>query len=183
MDYEAEKSLNIAKSAMKNGDYNKGKRFLLKSLKIQQTAEAESLLSICEKYLSGDRENQPQQPQSKPQEKLPKREEVHNENSKSNSNDDAICNEILKKTDYYEIIGVPKTATEEEIKKNYKKLALKLHPDKNHSPQATEAFKKVTQAFSCLSNKEKRKVYDEHGTEENFKIGRASCRERVSSPV
>lgn len=46
---------------------------------------------------------------------------------------------------------------------------MKLHPDKNRSPKATEAFKKVTQAFSCLSNKEKRKIYDEHGNEEGFK--------------
>lgn len=59
--------------------------------------------------------------------------------------------------------------SEEELKRQYKKLALRLHPDKNHSPQATEAFKKVTQAFSCLIKEEKRKLYDEHGNEEGFR--------------
>lgn len=80
-----------------------------------------------------------------------------------------ICEEILAKKDYYEILGVEKTASEEDIKKQYKSLALKLHPDKNRSHKSTEAFKKVTQAFSCLLNKEKRKIYDEHGNEEGFR--------------
>jgi len=75
---------------------------------------------------------------------------------------------ILGKKDYYDILGLQKSATEDELKKAYKKLALKFHPDKNKAPQATEAFKKVSQAFACLNNPEKRKLYDEHGTEEHF---------------
>jgi DnaJ-class molecular chaperone len=50
---------------------------------------------------------------------------------------------VLAKKDYYEILGVQRTAIEEELKKSYKKLALKFHPDKNRAPNATEAFKKV----------------------------------------
>jgi curved DNA-binding protein CbpA len=50
---------------------------------------------------------------------------------------------VLAKKDYYEILGVQRTAVEEELKKSYKKLALKFHPDKNRAPNATEAFKKV----------------------------------------
>ena len=83
--------------------------------------------------------------------------------------DIAICEEILKKTNYYEILGVDRTASDEEIKKQYKKLALRLHPDKNHAPQATEAFKKVAQTLACLTDPNKRKIYDEHGNEENFR--------------
>lgn len=79
------------------------------------------------------------------------------------------CKIILAKKDYYQILNVQKTANEDELKKSYRKLALKFHPDKNKAPQATEAFKKVSQAFACLSNAEKRKLYDEHGTEDNFK--------------
>ena len=54
------------------------------------------------------------------------------------------CKEIIGKKDYYEILGVGKTADENESKKAYKKLALKFHPDKNRAPQATDAFKKVS---------------------------------------
>lgn len=62
-------------------------------------------------------------------------------------------------------MGLSKTATDEEIKKAYRKLALKYHPDKNSAPGADEAFKKLAQAYDCLSNADKRKKYDEFGTE------------------
>ena len=65
-------------------------------------------------------------------------------------------------------MGLTKGANEDQIKKAYRKLALKFHPDKNKAPNATEAFKKISTAFACLSNPEKKKIYDEHGTEENF---------------
>lgn len=75
---------------------------------------------------------------------------------------------MIAKKDYYEILGLQKGASEDEIKKAYKKLALRFHPDKNRAPNATDAFKKISTAFACLNNPEKRKIYDEHGTEENF---------------
>ena len=81
-------------------------------------------------------------------------------------NDSEIdCQNLLKKKDYYEILGVEKTADENEIKKAYRKLAIKYHPDKNKSKSAGEAFKKVNQAFSILKDKEKRKHYDIFGTD------------------
>lgn len=51
--------------------------------------------------------------------------------------------------DYYQILGVEKTASEEDLKKAYRKLALKFHPDKNHAPGATEAFKGKVKVISC----------------------------------
>jgi DnaJ-class molecular chaperone len=75
---------------------------------------------------------------------------------------------VIAKKDYYEILGLTKGATEEDLKKAYKKLALKFHPDKNRAPNATDAFKKISTAFACLNNPEKRRIYDQHGSEEDF---------------
>lgn len=68
--------------------------------------------------------------------------------------------------DYYEVLGVTKEASDAEIKKAYKKLALVLHPDKNRAPGSAEAFKAVGNAVAILTNDEKRKSYDLYGTEE-----------------
>jgi len=67
--------------------------------------------------------------------------------------------------DYYEVLGVPKTATEDEIKKAYRKLALKWHPDRNPTKkeESEEVFKKIAEAYECLSNAEKRQIYDKYG--------------------
>ena len=76
------------------------------------------------------------------------------------------CKRIIEKKDYYDILGIEKTADEVQIKKAYRKLAIKFHPDKNKAKSAEDAFKKVNQAFSVLSDKTKRKNYDMFGTEE-----------------
>lgn len=67
--------------------------------------------------------------------------------------------------DYYDILGVQKTATTDEIKKAYRNLALKYHPDVNKNKQAEETFKEVNEAYAVLSNPEKRKNYDMYGAE------------------
>nr|XP_038958883.1 dnaJ homolog subfamily B member 14 isoform X1 [Rattus norvegicus] len=73
---------------------------------------------------------------------------------------------INKCKNYYEVLGVTKDAGDEDLKKAYRKLALKFHPDKNHAPGATDAFKKIGNAYAVLSNPEKRKQYDLTGSEE-----------------
>ncbi len=68
-------------------------------------------------------------------------------------------------TDYYKILGVDKTATPQEIKKAYHKLAIKYHPDKNKDDKNAEAkFKEISEAYAVLSDKEKRKQYDTYGS-------------------
>ncbi len=71
---------------------------------------------------------------------------------------------MANKRDYYEVLGVSKNATDAEIKKAYRKLAKKYHPDMNKdNPQAEELFKEVTESYNVLSDKEKRKLYDQFG--------------------
>jgi len=65
--------------------------------------------------------------------------------------------------DYYDILGVSVNATEDEIKKAYRKLALQWHPDKNNSSDAEEIFKLITEAYEVLSNPESRRKYDRGG--------------------
>ena len=67
------------------------------------------------------------------------------------------------KRDYYEVIGVSKSASANEIKSQYRKLALKFHPDRNKSEEAPEHFKEISEAYAVLSNTEKRQLYDQHG--------------------
>ncbi|KAL8206846.1 UNVERIFIED_CONTAM: DnaJ subfamily B member 14 [Gekko kuhli] len=80
---------------------------------------------------------------------------------------------IKKCKNYYEVLGVSKDAGEEDLKKAYRKLALKFHPDKNHAPGATDAFKKIGNAYAVLSNPEKRKQYDLTGSVHSFSNGRS----------
>lgn len=70
----------------------------------------------------------------------------------------------MQKRDYYKILGVSKTATAEEIKKAYRKIALKYHPDRNQNDGAAEEkFKEASEAYEVLSDEEKRKKYDRFG--------------------
>jgi len=77
--------------------------------------------------------------------------------------------------DFYQILGVDKNASVDEIKKAYRKLALKWHPDKNKSKQAEEKFKEINEAYEILSDSKKRQAYDQFG-EAAFKQGGAGVR-------
>jgi molecular chaperone DnaJ len=70
----------------------------------------------------------------------------------------------MTKRDYYEILGVGKTASDEELKKNYRKIAMQCHPDKNPGDkQSEEKFKEAAEAYEVLSDRQKREIYDHYG--------------------
>ncbi|XP_022101740.1 dnaJ homolog subfamily B member 5-like [Acanthaster planci] len=72
--------------------------------------------------------------------------------------------------DYYKTLGIDRNATEDQIKKAYRKMALKYHPDKNKSKGAEDKFKEISEAYEVLSDKEKRSIFDKYG-EEGLKGG------------
>ncbi len=78
----------------------------------------------------------------------------------------------MKYKDYYNVLGIDKNATSDEIKKAYRKLAKKYHPDANpNNKNAEEKFKEVSEAYEVLGDTEKRKKYDTFGSEVNFQDG------------
>jgi len=69
----------------------------------------------------------------------------------------------LEKRDYYEVLGVERSASKDDIKNQYRKLALKYHPDRNKAPDAEEKFKEISEAYAVLSDEQKRTQYDQFG--------------------
>ncbi|KAF3688616.1 DnaJ -like protein subfamily B member 9 Microvascular endothelial differentiation gene 1 protein [Channa argus] len=85
---------------------------------------------------------------------------------------------ILAKKDYYDILGLPKEATERQIKKAFHKLAMKYHPDKNKSPDAEVRFREIAEAYEILSDAKRRREYDQFGDTSAFFSGETQSRQR-----
>ena len=73
---------------------------------------------------------------------------------------------MATKRDYYEVLGVSKSASSAEIKSAYRKLALQWHPDRNKAPQAHDKFKEINEAYAVLSDSKKKQTYDQFGSAE-----------------
>ena len=91
------------------------------------------------------------EPQGRPDTSTPKQRE--------------LVTRVNRAKDYYDIFSCDKSASEADLKKAYRKLALQLHPDKNTAPGAEDAFKKVNKALDVLSDKGKRSTYDMFGAD------------------
>jgi curved DNA-binding protein CbpA len=173
---EAEKCRDIAKAALSKGEYDRAIKFFDKSLRLHRLPGVEALRAKAEQ-LKNSGGSAPSS-SSKP---------TTNSNTNNNSSDstpkasgnvgaagrsytneeEAMAKKVLaaSKRSHYEVLGVAKDANADQIKKAYRKLALKLHPDKNSAPSAEQAFKVLSTAFDTLSDPAKRDLYDQVGHE------------------
>lgn len=89
---------------------------------------------------------------------------------------------MVKDTKFYDALGVSPTASDTELKKAYRKAALKYHPDKNSTPEAVEKFKEISHAYEILSDEQKRDIYDQYGEEGLSGQGGPGMNAKIYSP-
>ncbi|XP_046364977.1 dnaJ homolog subfamily B member 14-like [Haliotis rufescens] len=169
---ESIRCVNIAQKYIAVGENEKAIKFLNKALRLYPLEKAKVLLNDLQNN-DGSRGGEPPPKNAEGMRQRPRGGSDQKEKVENKENEPAdytqeqlqLVKRIKKCKDYYEILGVSKEATETDLKKAYRKLALQMHPDKNKAPGATEAFKAIGNAFSVLSDPSKRKKYDVYGPE------------------
>lgn len=162
---EAERCVDLAERYIREKKFEDAEKFIRKAQKLYPTQKTDDLLTKVTNLLkqNGKSESEPT---------VRKRHTANKEGSQAQATVEYTKDQleavkrIKKCKDYYEILGVNKEATDSDIKKAYKKLALQLHPDKNKAPGAAESFKAIGNAVAILTDVEKRKQYDLYGPEE-----------------
>ncbi|OWM71235.1 chaperone protein dnaJ 49 [Punica granatum] len=168
---EALRCMRIAEQAIASGNKERALKFIRISHRLNPNLPVAGLLDACEKLGSAP------PPSSFDEGSINTTENGHGSaRSKESLNGERnyteehvqLIKQVRRNQDYYAILGVEKTCSVEEIRKAYRKLSLKVHPDKNKAPGSEEAFKKVSRAFKCLSDSDSRRQYDQTGLVEEF---------------
>jgi hypothetical protein len=154
---------------LKHGDLEKAKKFLAKSLQLYPLPGVEALLSQASTSSNGNQQQQQQQRSATSTPQQPQSQQQTGECGRNYTDEQVqIVQEVLAAKQggrgaHYRVLSIPETANETQIKKAYRKLSLKVHPDKNAAPHADEAFKAVGLAYATLSDSQKRHIYDRYG--------------------
>ncbi|PSS18222.1 Chaperone protein like [Actinidia chinensis var. chinensis] len=168
---EALRCVGIAKEAIASGNKQRALKFIGIAQRLNRNLSVDDLLAACENLDSGSPgpsndehgvnsiKNEPASAKS---------DEISNGERNYTEEHVQLIRQIKRSKDYYDILGLEKKCSVEEIRKAYRKLSLKVHPDKNKAPGSEEAFKKVSKAFKCLSSDDSRRQYDQTGLVDEF---------------
>ncbi|KAG9288548.1 hypothetical protein G9A89_006044 [Geosiphon pyriformis] len=169
---EALRCLQIARTHLSSGKVVSALRFAQKSISLYPTTEAKAFLKKVEaSKVPETEESEPNSPTSP----FTGSSRDHNQGRQTRefTPEQAEAVKRIKACgvyEYYEVLGLNKDASDGEIKKAYKKLALLMHPDKNGAPGADEAFKKISKAFQVLNDPQKREIFDQHGADPDSRM-------------
>lgn len=167
---EALRCVCIAEEAIGSGNKERALKFIKIAQRLNRDLPVDELLAKCDKLDS----ESPLESTRKSGNEIrdepgpSKNDEGANGERCYNEEHAQLIKQIRRNKDYYEVLGLERTCSVEEIRKAYRKLSLKVHPDKNKAPGSEEAFKKVSKAFKCLSDVESRKQYDQTGLVDDF---------------
>ena len=156
---EATRCLDLAMRARRDGDMAKATRLAKKSIRLFPTRRAENFLEEISQ--SGESASHSSSPS-------PSNQPTHDSSTPADPEVISEINRILCCKNLYDILSIPHDASQADIKKQYRKYALKFHPDKCTAPRATDAFKSIGRSFSVLSDPDKRRKYDLMGDESDL---------------
>ena len=179
---EALRALAIARTKLEEGDGKGAKKFAQKSQSLYASQEAAEVIRKADQAVPKASGFEKENGASSTAHRTPKSSadggsSPSSTESKSFTTVQVKIVERVRKcrhTSYYEILELQKEATDAQIKKSYRKLALQLHPDKNGAPGADEAFKMVSRAFQILSDEQKRSAYDRYGDDSDVRAASSS---------
>jgi len=175
---EAEKCLELAMKFVRQGQKDKAEKFVRKAEKLFPSRRIQEVLNLVQQMEGDEEEDEEKKNSSAPSSPTSSNEdEASTSSASANYTQEQVeaVKKIRRCKNYYEILGVSKEASEAELKKAYRKLALSFHPDKNKAPGAGEAFKAIGNSYAVLSNPEKKRQYDLYG-EEDVSSGRSHRR-------
>uniref|UniRef100_A0A0D9WFN6 J domain-containing protein n=1 Tax=Leersia perrieri TaxID=77586 RepID=A0A0D9WFN6_9ORYZ len=171
---EALRSIKLAETALASGDRQRAEKFIRIAQRLDPSLPIDDMLATPKKYdtVNGAaRQYKTRRGEVGETQKLPKESNVPSNVDKGYTEENVrVVRNIRKNKDYYAILGVERSCSIEEIRKAYRKLSLKVHPDKNKAPGAEDAFKLVSKAFKCLSNDQSRRTYDQTGSIEDHEF-------------
>jgi len=156
---EALRCLKLAEAALALKDKEKALKFVKIAKRLDPEIPVDGLLAACENLDSSKSQCRGDSIREAPT--CSNASESSNGDRNYTEENAKLIIEIKKGKNYYAILGVEKSCSVEEIRKAYRKLSLKVHPDKNKAPGADEAFKIVSKAFKCLNEEETRRRYDQ----------------------